>query len=172
VTNTRTCLDLAPRGASCVAAACNPYLDSCSPATATCTAIPTLGESCADHGSCAGDFYCDSTGSGMCLALPGLGGDCSVSYQASWPGCSGTAYCDYDPFNRTGTCVSLIEAGGTCTDDGTCVAGYYCNEVRPSAGTCVVQKAAGSSCADHWECQGGLECLGGVCSIESCYQVG
>jgi len=166
---TGTCLDLAPRGASCAAAACNPILDFCSPATSTCTAIPTLGQSCAESGSCAGDSYCDAMGSGTCVALPGPGEDCTVTMSMSGPSCSGTAHCAYDPVAHTATCVAPITAGGTCTSNGTCIAGYYCDAVRPSPGSCVVQKGPGSTCADHWDCQEGLECLGGLCMIDTCY---
>ncbi len=153
---TNSCEAYAARGQPCgPTAACNEFIDYCTPG-GLCAALPTPGQSCADSLNCGGDAWCDALFSGTCVANPTLGQPCGLG---GW--CQGESYCDYSA--ATPVC-SARKTSGPCLDRFECATGYYCGQ------GCQPQLAAGATCSpDLYQCQSGLDCVGGICSITSCY---
>jgi hypothetical protein len=55
-----------------------------------------------------------------------------------------------------------VAAGGECSDDGDCIAGWCDGANDPKLGKCAAQKADGASCVDDAECTK-RACNGGTC---------
>ncbi len=161
---TTTCTAYAARGQPCgTTAGCNFFTDYCTSA-GTCGALPVLGDSCDASGWCGGDSWCDTLlAVPTCVALPALGESC-----AGAPGCAGQAYCDHAL--TVPVCVAQ-KTSGSCYYLGQCATGYYCDTVLSNPGSCQPRLAAGATCsAAIWDqCQSSLDCIGGICSVTSCF---
>lgn len=160
-----SCATYAARGQPCGGTvACNVFTDYCG-AGGTCVPWPVLGESCAVALECRGEAWCDDTlVVPTCVAYPGPGEECFLA-----GGCAGENYCDYG--GTTPLCAPK-KSSGACWYPGECVASMYCTGTLTSAGTCVPRIAAGGTCtAGTWDdgCQDGLDCVGGICSVGTCY---
>lgn len=90
-----------------------------------------------------------------CVALPGVGQDCTIFGQCNMQG-----RCD----EETDKCVPRLAIGeGPCTGDTDCVAGSHCADGAPRVCTKLLQ--AGSACTESQQCCGG--CIGGeVCTLD------
>ena len=82
---------------------------------------------------------------GVCEPIPALGDFCRGT-------CAGTAIC------IDGLCVSPVEQGGACDNDGSCVAPLRCTD-----GVCVPAIPVGTSCEQTADCQVGAACVDGAC---------
>jgi hypothetical protein len=163
---TSTCGTYAARGQPCGASAgCNPFTDYCG-SGGTCVAWPLLGEPCAVAGACHGDAWCDEAlAAPICVAYPALGEACFAAGGT----CAGEHYCDFS--GTTPVCVPT-KSSGECWYPGECVASMYCSGTFMAPGTCVPLIAAGGGCTpseSNPQCQPGLDCIGGICSVASCY---
>ncbi len=190
---TTTCTQYAARNEPCGSTAgCNRYTDYCTQG-GICGALPALGESCAYSGRCTWDYWCDtSLAVPTCVAYPTVGQPCTgtsycqgqaycdrslaVATCVAYPtvgqpcvrvgSCAGEAYCNYAL--ATPTCVAK-KTSGTCTSTAQCANGYYCDGNFATPGNCQPQGAAGAACSGWDQCQSQLDCIGGICSVTSCY---
>lgn len=94
-------------------------------------------------------LFCQAS-SHTCQPVATLGKPCEAH------GCIEGAYC------KNGTCVPE-EQSGSCSDDGDCAAGFYCDQVEnPSTPQCQPSRADGAPCID------GSQCNSTLCSNEKC----
>lgn len=127
--------------------------ERCDDASATCVALPGLGESCEDDGQCAPGLGCryeeGEVFSATCIALPREGESCSQLGL-----CADDLRCDFDPLSTESTCVGPTPQGGACSGHLECASGYC------PAGFCSALPGEGDSCAGTFACAPGLDCDG------------
>ncbi|MGI6393906.1 MAG: hypothetical protein ACOX2F_04125 [bacterium] len=133
---------------------CTPYLAGTDPDN-ECDEEPA--ESCGKNGFCDGLGVCQKHSKTTQCKAPECSGNSSI--EAAF--CDGEGNCDDTNLNPTDcnpyTCDSTtgLCAGGTCSDDDGCVAGYYC-----SGSTCQAKKVNGNLCKSD------NECLSGTCVLD------
>ena len=148
-----------------------------------CVAYPTLGMSCADRLSCAGDAYCAVDGL-TCKALPGDGQPCGVDgFTGQASACSAGLYCNASS-KTVGVCQKPPGVGQPCLalfDSNQIPTSYVCSDSRcdTSAGTpmCVALGGPGADCtaAGAFSCASGLNCTctdgDASCATRTCYKL-
>jgi hypothetical protein len=153
-------------GYYCNAGACQAELgpgEECD-AGGDCASGACLGDCCT--ASCTVGGACGATGcsdAGACLYPPSKcsAESCAGGVQTNAATCSGGSC----PAATTQPCAPYTcNAGGTacytsCTADGDCVSGYYCN-----AGSCQPIQSAGATCTGNDACASG-QCLGNCCAV-------
>lgn len=114
-----------------------------------CADRPTTGQPCTSLlgiSTCAGADLCVM---GTC----GAGGAASATCDADEP-CAPGLRCN----PASGTCVTLVEPGGSCSVDVECPAYFFCD-----GGTCAPLPVEGESCALSGACAEGV-CTAGTCT--------
>jgi hypothetical protein len=166
---TGNCVD----GVCCNASVCGTCETCNGSSPGTCTTVPNNPPQAEPHGLCPANPPCGNTGfckDGAC-AQGAQGTMCTGFFcptaSSFQPGgtCTGTGSCsvpsavDCSPYTcTTGTCRA------TCSGDGDCVSGFYCNGV-----SCVAKKSLGDACGRNEEC-GSTHCTseGVCCNVAGC----
>jgi hypothetical protein len=140
----------------------------CAPATANTDPHNVCNASASTANNCTG---ANCNGSGSCGGRPGVcNASCSGS-QLTQAQCDGTSTTCPSP--SAGACPGFLICADsasckqTCSGDGDCVSGYWCN-----LGNCAAKYGTASSCSAGNQCQTG-SCVDGVCcqqsSCSGCY---
>jgi hypothetical protein len=130
----------------------------CAPAPTNTDPHGACTASAITAGNCVGD-NCD--GSGNCGGRPGAcSASCSGS-QLTQAQCDGThTTCpatSSNPCPGALLCADAASCKQSCSGDGDCVSGYWCNGVN-----CQIKGGLGSGCSDGNQCMSG-NCVDGVC---------
>ena len=177
-----TCANVADGGAG--TPACAPYL--CNGASPTCP------QSCTSDADCVSGDYCDAahhcvaklaqgqgcSSNGQCASgscadgvccNTACGGACDACSVATGAQTNGTCAVLGDGSLGSPSCApylcdgSLAACPGSCTTDGDCVGGTYCD----AAHHCVAKLAQGQGCSSNNQCASG-SCADGVCCNDPC----
>ncbi len=110
----------------------------------SCRVLPTVGQSCdaPGNGGCLAPAMCDPA-TLMCKPPVAEGSPCQQTQGTDW------------------TCA-IVEWGQVSL---CCGPGLTCN---PGTLTCMLPLAAGQSCLYHVQCAAGSNCIGGVCTPDTC----
>jgi len=126
-----------------------------------CTRLPTVGQSCANSGACAGESRCDNNlEDPICVALGGPGASCFGDHNCAHPG-----VCQRDMFYNNGKCRAPADEGEPCDPDSP---DDICRRVDNTCDlvsrTCVALPDVGQPCPQY-RCRGDLFCTNaGLCS--------
>ncbi len=144
-------------------------------AMGTCTAVPAgedPGQGCAEEPllSCGLDGTCD--GAGACRRYPARTecrpGRCTAGMEYAASACDGSgAPCPEQTVPSacaSGMCTDN-SCAASCSGDGACQAGFFCN-----AGRCAAKLNAGAACSREGQCMTG-HCVDGVCCSSACTEL-
>jgi hypothetical protein len=168
-----TCRELAPIGAKCIDAGCDPDA-FCDDNTWLCTTRNGItyvdaGQRCDLTAKppivCVGnDDVCarNATGwDGVCSRAPGLVGEACGGVVCT----PGTQFCEDD---SKGTCVDYAMLGQSCSEIRPDIQALCSNELQCWKGTCVAQHPVGDPCDDANPCGRYRRCVAGVCQALDC----
>ncbi len=145
--------------------------DNPSTSTPTCVTRGTAGAVCTSDAKCDYGFYCDTTGTGTCLAKAGPGEACAYRNEAAPVAGALAKQCkpglECNP--STKTCTEFCKTGYVCNgSDFSCPAGQSCIPITTgSVTTFSTCSAAGSTiarCDSAEDCGTNYYCSGTTCA--------
>ena len=125
----------------------------------TCTPKQPAGTACSAANACASNFCTD----GVCCGSP-CDGPCQACDLPAAPGACLPLAAGTDPAAECGTtfCSGATACLASCSSDGQCKAGHFCN-----GGTCTPRRSTGTACAGPNQCASG-SCADGICCDSAC----
>ena len=159
----------------CCDSACSGQCQACDVGGKVGTCSPVLG---GPHGArircpaSSGDPSCASVCNGLDVTTCHYPGgstscgaaSCSAGLEKHVSACDGAGNCGDTPKACDKYVCGPTACKTSCTADGDCIAGYFCN-----AGACSPTSGLGKSCSGASACASGLFCTDGVCcGVTSC----